>query len=430
MKRLLLLTLLLSGFAHADYVRDTNWEGGGNGTLDLTNSGDPVVIVGAFAEFDYSSTFQGTAAIGTVSPETMTNGIAISTGAGQSPHGESYYRVTAKTGSTTIDVDLDSTWWYYAMLIEGFDSVLVDSCSFATGNGTNFGCSVTVPANGIAVMLFQTDTGASGRVWKQSATERAAVNGVSPTTRIYSATKVETTETTGTYGVDLGASNNGHVQVLVFAQAAGGPTVTFDQDTYNPSNTINATATGYGSAMTTATESVGGDVINAEAGATASDADFILCGASGFETAGACNNTQIGKVLTYTVAPDNATDTLTIQVPGADSFGQMACDPGNAVSNICDDDSLFNDIPATYDLGDEYWCEFIGGSGVCNDFGVVELSSAQATVRLRLFDVSLGVWGGMVEFQLTEPDLACEGVIKGSILSSPIRDPIREVICP
>jgi hypothetical protein len=45
MKRLLALLLFLPAAVNADYVRDAEWANGGDGTLDLTNAGDGVVIV-------------------------------------------------------------------------------------------------------------------------------------------------------------------------------------------------------------------------------------------------------------------------------------------------------------------------------------------------------------------------------------------------
>jgi len=239
------LLLLLPMVAGADYVRDSEWSGGGDGTLDLTNSGNGVVIVHSLDEgTSHADVTQGTVAIDTSTPESMTAGpVETHSGAGL-VHLETFYRNTAKTGSTTIDTDYSTEWITTATLIEGYDgTALSDSCKVDVSAGTtNWGCSVTVPDNGIVVVSAATETSHSVSSWKESATNRnffsATVGGDTLFLRV--GTKVETTGQTATYGIDFNESENGVLIVLVFAEAGGSTTVWTD-DTIDVGQTLQGT---------------------------------------------------------------------------------------------------------------------------------------------------------------------------------------------
>lgn len=290
---------------------------------------------------------------------------------------------------------------------------------------------------GVVFYLFHLNN--NGQAWQAGRAYTNGTESVAPANENRPVTAIATEVVGGTSTsrssifstTSVGGRNVGGIMIARETVSAG---VSFDKETYVPGETIAATAAPatFASPMTTATEQAGGDTISAEAGATDENADFILCGPSGFQTAAACNNTQIGKVLTYDVTDGTSTasDTLTIQVSSSDSFGQMACDPGNAVSNICDADSLFNDIPATYDLGDEYYAHVTQGTCIVNDYGVAACSQVPATIELRLYDVLLGVWGDMVEFNISESVTLCPKDVIKDPFSSPIFGPTDLVICP
>jgi hypothetical protein len=418
MKRLLALLLFLPAAVNADYVRDAEWANGGDGTLDLTNAGDGVVIVHSVDEATaHADVTQGTVAIDTVAPESMTAG-PVETGSGAGVvHLETFYRNTSKTGLTTIDENYSTEWITTATLIEGYDGTsLSDSCKVDVSVlTTNWGCSVTVPDNGIVVVSVATETSHSVSSWKESATNRnffsASAGGDSLFLRV--GTKVETTGQTATYGVDFADTERGVLIVLVFAPASTGLTTNATKCVFASGDEISVTA---------------------NASTTSGDCDTAK---SMFLSGGDLSNTRIGVLTNAYLA--NATETttadnLTINSPDngtTEHFNTSGClNPG------CDDDSLYEnadfltEYPA-FASGDDVWVTV--NTGAC-DFdattGVFSCTTLPATGTVRVYDVTATDWLTESTWSIAAPvgegafRLSLDSPLRG-VLRSPLRAPIQ-----
>jgi hypothetical protein len=421
----------LPAAVNADYVRDAEWANGGDGTLDLTNAGDGVVIVHSVDEGTaHADVTQGTVAIDTVAPESMTAG-PVETGSGAGVvHLETFYRNTAKTGSTTIDENYSTEWITTATLIEGYDGTsLSDSCKVDVNPATtNWGCSVTVPDNGIVIVSVATETSHTVSSWKESATNRnffsASAGGDSLFLRV--GTKVETTGQTATYGVDFADTERGVLIVLVFA--AAGSTTTWTDTTIDVGQDAAGTLDVAFSGNTTQCEFASGDTISVTANASTTAGDCATAKAD-FLSGGSLSNTRIASATTAflrNVTETSTAGSITINSPDDgvnEHFGTAACaNPG------CDDDSLYENSDflteyAAFASGDDVWVTV--NTGAC-DFdattGVFSCTTLPASGVVRVYDVTATDW-------LTESTWSIEApVTSGSYrlrIASPLRDAIR-----
>lgn len=252
-------------------------------------------------------------------------------------------------------------------------------------------------------------------------------------TREHAAAFDDYTTTTATGSLTWGGTPGGDITIAHFASpdASTNATVSFDLDEYELGATATATATNFGSTLTTITEQAGSDSISAEAGATAITADYTLCVLSDLTPAGACNNTQLEVELTWEIAEtsapnDTAQDTFTI-IPLVDHFfGNLDCNEPS-----CPGDSL---APVGAVIGDDYLCRATSGTMLAmSDSMVATLATPAANIECRMFDESAGAWLAAEVTEATDPNASpnqdCPENLVTSLLQNITQQVARTIQC-
>ncbi len=201
------------------------------------------------------------------------------------------------------------------------------------------------------------------------------------------------------FTVEDAAANRATIESLDVTTATGN-TVNYDQSAYDIGATVNATAEGMSTAITTITEQAGGDSISAEAGATTTNATFILPGSSAFLSGGSLQNTQLGASLVWrlTDGTNNADGSFSINEFG-DFFFPLDC---NAAS--CGGMSLIRDTAA--ESGDEVLIRILDGTGiVCSDSAVCISNDTLMRLAVRWFDVSATQWSTEATYYIEMPSV-------------------------
>lgn len=420
-KRLLALLALLPFAAHADFVRDVEWSGGGDQALDLTNAGDPVVIVAGFDEgTDHADVTQGTAAIDTTAPESMTAGPVETEATSKYEHGETFYRTTAKTGSTTIDISHDNNFRMYAMLLEGFDATLSDSCTFYTSWATGHECSVTVPANGIVVVFAQTENASTVSSWTRSATEREYITGTQNGETIIAraATKVETSGVTANFGVTYTTNESGGVLVLVFAEAASGSTTTCTDPTVDPdgSEQMNCSLDVPLSSNITRLNCNSGTLIT-DVESADTDSALVNINPNELWVSGGADFTlgQAVDCALENASETSTADSITFNLPQAgDAWAvELACDE-DGTPTACDTDSLLlhaNWPGLGLDTGDELFLDNCSLAGL-SDNAVI---AGTPPLTCDLYAWTSGSW--VAANTMVIPANCTDGVVQSQVIS-------------
>lgn len=347
----------------------------------------------------------------------------------------------ADSGDTsfTFSLSVDPGWWSITICeIPGTDldlSAVEASGEDITEVNTNdqtapSGSATNTSTNALVVYFHMvrasvhfsagTNTASSGTIQSEP-TETNAAGSVIVTEVVSSTGSNSNTVTT----TDTG--NDKYGAVIIFGEAAASATVSFDATNYALGATVTATATGYSGTLTTLSLT-GGDSISANGGASSASATYTVPALAAYVSGGVADNTQWGVSLTGTVAPDNATDTLTIDAPADSSTSDFE----NAVTcskGACDSDSVVETMGLTgFAANDDLYCRATDGeldSAGVDSGGVPWWATSTGTLECRWYDESGSVWSATSTIEYTAPS---SGEANCEIVKVVVRDLVKELV--
>lgn len=413
LKHALLLALLAAVPVHAAFNNTENANNGFTDTVPASTASSIVADVDAFTLTNgdgliYVLALHG-ATVTTISETLTLEGSDTTLGT------PNFYVYSEEVSGTQSDVTFNFSDTKYARVWvihrpgDYNSTTIVETPVFSTGAADNDVGSVTPAVQPGTAFTFFTDEFTCNTVTAPSGYTLFAGDPVCQNTvREHAAAFDDYTTTTATGALTWGGSIDGDTTLVHFASpdAPNTATVSFDADTYELGATLTATATNFGSVLTTLTEQAGSDVISAEAGATSSSATYSLCALADLTPAGSCNNTKLGVELTYEIAEtsapnDTAQDTLTYTVPSTYFFGTLDCNQAS-----CPGDSL---APVGAVIGDGFLCRALSGIiDSISDSMSAYIDTAAANIECRMFDESAGAWLAAFETPVNNPNAGLE----------------------